>query len=534
MRINKKLLVSIVISAGMAIAIWPIMWFAYQEFHIKPVLSKYPSGIWPWIDVDFFSMTWYAQFASMVDVAIITLWYSYGCLKLYPKLVKFFRFRFKKIKHNGTKIALLATLLATLVFLRLDNVVKAEWNVRRDVDVLCIGDEEFTAHSDWVTNVGDVLNTVNNVYSAYNIKFCIRGWQNWDSLDVRTDMIDLWQEAIQESGLPKLWIELDPDNIPGCYGWGFVSGSDWRDGSGNLWWIDLLLIFTGQEANARGLSIPRTNATIICYDSVYSTVLSHELGHQYFLEHCNNYCLMNPNNLAESFCSSCAAKLIANRDKWMTDPMIYFISRTDQGQFVSPVSYTDFIWGSWAIYFTKVKCGTTLTVRAEPLDGWILDHYYAENTPWTYTTTDPNPPPNFTVYEPEFKFTYNDTWTVLAYFNETGGTKINEVVAQNGNPAFKRGSYINIRVSLTWEQEDQPMAFAMKITDSGGQTIGFAALWCDRYVIGDSQIWFDIQIPHFAQAGEARIDCTLWTDWPWEENARRYGSPKISTIEIAE
>jgi len=524
------------ISVIIAIAIFPLMSVFYDTFYLKPFVESLPPHLRPYLNPQPFFSTIYGGCTITVWTFLGFLWAAQGTLQA----VKFFKT--KRKKNTIYKVAMITifslTLLAGLFQIK---IAEGRCNWLNEVDVLMMADEEFRSHSDWIENAKNVLHDVSeNRFAGSEIAFSIRGWIDWDSNDGESNVWNLYQEAIQECGLTISWIQLEPGN--NAYGWGVISGSKWTDSTGNTRWIDLLLVFTGQymQFNGEGmqaLSIPRCNATIVRYDCVNLHVLTHELGHQYYLQHCDDpWCVMNTvYRWGDNFCAGCRAALDSNRDKWMTDPMIYFISNINEGQFVSPVDYTDFIWGEWAIYFTRVKCGTTATVRAEPLDGWILDHYYAQNTPWTYTTTDPNPPPNFTVYEPEFEFTYTDTWTVVAYFNETG-SKINGVKAEteNGNPTFKRRDFTEIHTNLTWTEEDQPMAFAINITDSSGQMIGFVALCCERYVIGSSQILFGFQIPHFAQPGEARIDCSLWTDWPWEKNARRYGSEKIVTIEITE
>ena len=531
----KKLKWLALISGVIAVIILPSMFVAYNVFYVNPFVESLPAYLRPYLNPKPFFATIYGSCVVVVWIFLGFLWTVKGALRI----AKFFKTKRKKNAIPKVAMIIILSLMLTAGFFRID-VVHGRWNKVNEVDVLMMADEEFSSHPEWIQNAENVLHDVSeNRFKESNITFSIRGWIDWDSNDGETNVWNLYQEAIQESGLPTSWIQLEPGYK--VYGWGFISGSEWRDPEGVLWWIDLLLIFTGQYMqhngeDIKGLSSPRCNATIIRYDFVNLHTLTHELGHQYYLQHCSDpRCVMNVEwQFGDNFCSQHRNLLNANRDKWMTDPMIYFISRTDQGQFVSPVSYTDFIWGSWAIYFMKVKCGTIATVRAEPLDGWILDYYYAQNTPWTYTTTDPNPPADFTVEEPEFKFTYTDTWTVFAYFNETG-SKINEVKAENGNPVpLKRGSFVGIHINLTWDAVDQPMSFLMNITDSGGQMIGYLALQASRYVVGNSEIWIWLKIPHFAQTGEARIHCTLWTDWPWEENARRYGSPKISTIEIAE
>lgn len=183
------------------------------------------------------------------------------------------------------------------------------------VDVLLIGDEEFRAHPDWMDNAENVLQDLNdNRFAASDIRFYARGWLAWDSLDSRTDCYDLMQDALEESGLPREQVEI----LPGFWDWGFISGSAWVDSNGLVWYVDLLLIFTGQNMNIKGFSLPMCNTTIIRHDEVNLHVVTHELGHQYYLDHCGDWwCVMNDAmQWGDDFCNDCRNDLTNNNDKW--------------------------------------------------------------------------------------------------------------------------------------------------------------------------------------------------------------------------
>ncbi len=520
------------ISVVVAVAIWPVTYAIYREFYVKPFLQSAPPYLRPYIDYQPFFSTWYGMFTLAVWVCIVSSWIAIG----FQKIIRWYRLckQKSKVKQNIIGVLLAIVLLLTVAFYCLNiSKVEARWNVYNEVDVLMIGDEEFRAHSDWMENAENVLQDVSdNRFEESHILFYTRGWLDWDSLDSQTCTYSLMQEALAESGLPRQQVEI----VPGSQDWGFISGGEWTDKEGVVWWIDLLIIFTGQDCNMRGFSPPMFNMTILRYDSVDLHIMTHELGHQYYLLHCSDpWCAMNVDwQFGDNFCADCRAQLNAKKDKWLTDPTVYFISHIDKGQFVSPVNYTDFIWGKWAIYFARRRCGTTVTVRAEPLEGWILEHYYARNTPWTYTQ-DPEapPPPSFNVYESEFEFTLNDTWTIYALFTKG---KINEVKLEgsDGNPGFKRGDHIEVYVSLTWLEEDNPMVFVVNITDSNEQTIASALAWCSRYIIGSSEFCFGLPTPKNTMLGEALVSVALWSDYPWEEGAKQYSSAKTITIEIIE
>jgi hypothetical protein len=75
-------------------------------------------------------------------------------------------YRIRKIKlsrrqHVGLaniplcSMILLSLLLTLLIIPPIS--VQARWNIINHIDVLCIGDEEFMAHQDWITNAKNVI-----------------------------------------------------------------------------------------------------------------------------------------------------------------------------------------------------------------------------------------------------------------------------------------------------------------------------------------------------------------------------------------
>ncbi len=408
MKMSKiKIAVLVLLTVAVAVAVFPLMNVAYHEFYFKPWYESLTPIKKEYAHPTPFFATWYGFGTIAVWACLGFVWLTYSIVKLKQS---------RKIVFNLAFAALLCLTLIVGVFQV--KFAQARCNIYNDVDVLMIGDEEFRAHSDWIENAENVLQDVNiNRYAESNICFCIRGWLEWDSDDSETDIYYLMQEALAESGLPRQQVLILPELD--FWDWGFISGSEW-DAGGYPLWIDLLLIFTGQDCDtAPAMSPSMCNMSIFRRDAVNFRAMTHELGHQYLgAGHCGDpWCVMNVDwQWGDNFCSGCRTRLNANRDKWITDPEVYFACRADQGEFISPpgLGYIDYTMRLW---LGRFKCGTTVTVRAEPLEGWLFDHYGVINAPFTFTQ-DPGepPPPSFNVYEEEFEFTLNDTWTIVAYF----------------------------------------------------------------------------------------------------------------------
>lgn len=359
------IIVAIIVSVILVIAIQPLAFWAYKVFYHDVVLSKIPEPVRPWADPEWFYLTWYSKIPMVTYSVIAFLWLAVGLLLLRSRNFK------------GASVLLLVLLTVSTVsyvhILAPDCIPNAEGQYSGDwnyVDVLCIGDQIFMANPDWITSAEQTLVSVNaENFAESNIKFVIRGWQTWDS-SYSSDMYVLYQEAIQESGLPIEWIELDPEHIPGFYGWGFVSGSEWTDTCDYTWLIDLLLIFS-YEGDMFGLSVPTCNATIVRYDAVNLRDLTHELGHQYWLEHCSGTCVMHAPPSSDNFCSDCQTELMGRRDKWKTDCReltvtksgngVIDISEVDNAYWFSPTGHEDTPW----VYEYRAY------------DGYILDGVYA-------------------------------------------------------------------------------------------------------------------------------------------------------------
>lgn len=400
----------VLISAIIAIINFPLHLWAYQVFFIKPSLARYPEGLRPYVDFNSFFETLYGSSAVFVWICLCVLW---GYLS------------FRHITAKPQK-ALSILIIALLFLMAFPTMLKlsygTEWNVYHEVDILLMCDEEFYAHPEWMTNAENLLISVcKDRFMESHISLCKRGikWLTWNSTDSENIAYYLMEEALGVSGLPLKRVQIVPD----FWGFGLISGSLWRDPNypvpipeGFGVWVDLLLIFTGQNVDAKALSPPMCNASIIRYDSVNFLTLTHEIGHQYYLQHCGNFfCPMNKFPLGDQFCGNCRALLTANNEKWLTDPEVFIGALPTQGKIVLPYE-GNFNYGM-LYWHGKVKYNTTLPIRAEPLRGFVFDHFYGWRAPFSYTVGEGSPQPDsLTIYAQQFVWTFNDTWTFGAWF----------------------------------------------------------------------------------------------------------------------
>ena len=424
---NRK--IALLITIIVAVGVLPLSFAGYKELYVRPFLESQPAHLRPYIDYKPFFSTGYGVATVVTWLVLIFLWGF--------EVVRFLK---RKLNEKELKNTICVVAIATVLILALTvslfriNFVQAKWNVYNEVDVLCIADEEFRANPNWITNAENVLQDVSdNRFEESYIRFYLRGWLEWDSLDSRTDTYDLMQVALAESGLPRQQVEILPD----FWDWGFISGSEWVDGDGVTWWIDLLLIFTGQDCDMRGLSIPMCNMTIIRYNEVNLHVMTHELGHQYYLEHCDNpFCVMNVDwQLGDNFCESCRAKLNNNKDKWMTDPEVYYAVyyQKDDGtvEFEEPGCFTAYFNGenhtlpNHETFFGyggmfRVRCGIEITFYVTEYESYFLNITTALNAPPIFTQDPDDPPPKHINFGRAYSFSFimNDTWTFAGWFNK--------------------------------------------------------------------------------------------------------------------
>ncbi len=124
------------------------------------------------------------------------------------------------------------------------------------IDILVVEDEEFAGLWFYPKNVW-----YNNFFHAreyFTIRGMpmeVRGTISWDSDDSCHDIYYLLQEAIRETGYSR--------HI-------YYNG----------YYIDLLIVFTGQDADMAGLSPPDWYALIVKYTTFAQLcIMEHELGH---------------------------------------------------------------------------------------------------------------------------------------------------------------------------------------------------------------------------------------------------------------
>jgi len=357
-----KLWLKVVISITTALFILPVMSIAYDVLYAIPSLDAEPPWLRPYIELEPFFATVFGKLAIAVWVLLAALWIAYGALRLRKVVVS------SRILSRVAIIGIFVGILSLSLF-RL-SIVKAEYNLWNVVDVLTIYDEEFLAHQDWVSNANSIVGEVSaSRFEDSNISLVIRGLFTWNSNDSERDPYFLMQDALLVSNLPKEWIQVDA----GVWSWSFVSGSEWTDDRGNVWRIDLLMMFTGQDCSHQALSLPMCNMMIFNHDAARNfRTVTHELGHQYWLEHCGDaYCAMDDRWMwGDDFCVRCRGLLNSRRDKWETDPVFFM-----HNSFMPPQGETNPAGGH---YYQRAE-GSSVTIEAFPYDGsiferWVISH----------------------------------------------------------------------------------------------------------------------------------------------------------------
>lgn len=185
----------------------------------------------------------------------------------------------------------LSVLIALAVAVLMINPVHASGYWEKNIDILVVEDEEFAGlwqgfKNEWYWYFTDALDYY---YCLVGAPMIIRGTVSWDSNDNCHDPYYLLQEAIQETGYKRHMYY-------------------------NGYYIDLLVVFTAQEMDMAGFSPPDWYALIIKHSFLcQEIIITHELGHQFNLPHCENIlCVMCPNAISSYLCSSCLAKAVAN------------------------------------------------------------------------------------------------------------------------------------------------------------------------------------------------------------------------------
>ena len=143
--------------------------------------------------------------------------------------------------------------------------------------------------------------TAERFHETFGIEIRWHYWVEWDSDDNEEWPDDLLDEAITETGFQ-----------PGM--------------SYNSYIIDVLVVFTGQDlvAGYHGFSYPPWKALIIEYitHEDEDESLQHEFSHQFYAEHCSNWCVMNVEAIfnllrdVKCWCSSCQTTINGNADRF--------------------------------------------------------------------------------------------------------------------------------------------------------------------------------------------------------------------------
>jgi len=177
-----------------------------------------------------------------------------------------------------------------------------------DVNVLFAGDEEFMAGQIYVQGYylktvveeGIPLYFIPGVFPVVRDRFkdqlginlIFHGWAEWDSDDTVLDAIAMLDEAIDD---------LD-----------FYRGMIW-----NGVVIDMLVCYTYQDMDMRGLSPFTWNALIIEYWdwNTDPCTLQHEMSHLFGTLHCEEaWCVMNPTYVTAYWQPGCVAEMLRNKD----------------------------------------------------------------------------------------------------------------------------------------------------------------------------------------------------------------------------
>lgn len=207
----------------------------------------------------------------------------------------------------------------------------------RIIDVLCCGDEEFMANPDRKGEVEREIKVANShiqepwvetCFETLNITFQVRGWIEFDSEDdipFDYSAFAVLEEAIEETG--------------------FYDGKLYGNRT-----IDLLFVITGQDIDMVGLSVPWWNAMIMemgyacrLWTGLY--YMKHELSHQLWTSHCENWCVMNLGEFKPVryyWCEDCQRWLLEHKYIKLHDYKVIIEEEVDGG-FTEPAEHGNHI-----------------------------------------------------------------------------------------------------------------------------------------------------------------------------------------------
>jgi len=298
------------------------------------------------------------------------------------------------------------------------------------VNVLMYFDEEY-CEQDWNRGSRDLIfyhlfesepnvpNLHDKFINYYNIRFVpLNAWmspeihfETWASNNSIMLHYDLLQDAIRTHG--GVW---DADH----HYYYLPQYPYWKDGKYYL--ADLTLFFTGQVESG-GVSPPEWNAAILSQVSFVSEgTLMHELSHQWWVEHCGNWCCMNPpiSFIVEDWCDTCKNFLFQHREEFGYKAWLYFdvaLSSPNGSGTIDPPANT--LW--------QKRIGTWMTITAYPAPYFIFKNWWFCYGMTMLNVTD-NPK--------RFPITHN--WDIYAVFQTEPEWLVEHRGGGGGTPCFPK------------------------------------------------------------------------------------------------
>jgi len=74
-------ILALMVTGIIAVVDLPLNFLAYREFYVKPIFERYPQALWPYIDVNPFTSTWYAISTLLVWFMLFGAWIVWLWLK---------------------------------------------------------------------------------------------------------------------------------------------------------------------------------------------------------------------------------------------------------------------------------------------------------------------------------------------------------------------------------------------------------------------------------------------------------------------
>jgi len=372
----KSLTLILCVLTTLTIASFAVGYYAYRHFYLVPWQQEHPWGDFP---LPYWRTLYIVPSLAFLTALIVTLTLS-------------LKRRYKLKAGLATAAVLLLIISSFLGGVRYSQGFVDYPSGGSEVDVLVMFDEEFVAKGLDEYETASFIEQVSDLrFAQSNITLVVRNtwhWIYWESPDDTNNCLDLVQSAIQQAHTLE-GLQIQKVSVMGIPLWGLVAGSLWKPDPDNprvTYYIDLLIIYTGQDMDLMGFAPPQLNAIIIRYDQRLSLrTLTHELGHQFGLDHCSNpWCVMNVDwQFGDDFCAECRQKLNDNNGKYPSDWELWFIKPT-HGKWVSPALNEDEFFDFWGlkVTFRRFRYDAIVKLEVKPDPNYCFVYY--EFTPFIW------------------------------------------------------------------------------------------------------------------------------------------------------